>query len=112
MKTLLLVLSISVLTVISCSKRDGVEENCDDYYITLQKERWKKVSACGTGCFFSLGKGIYKSSVIYFTDQQCIYWNTAPKTSGVGVNCAGDSIRVDNWNEVKNLKQLATCADK
>ncbi len=112
MKITLLLLTISVLIAISCSKRAGVEENCDDYYITLQKERWKDISGCDTECFFSLGRGIYKSSVIYFTDQHCIYWNTAPATSGIGVNCNGDSIRIDNWKDVKNIKQLATCADK
>lgn len=109
---LLLPVTVFVLTICACSKRDGAEENCDDHYIKLQKEKWKDIADCGKGCSYWLGKGDYRYSVIYFSEVQCINWNTAPKTSGVGVNCSGDSITVDNWSEVKNIRLIANCADQ
>ncbi|HMR85822.1 MAG TPA: hypothetical protein PKE30_21915 [Niabella sp.] len=107
MKPYQLLFFIIVIVVTSCSKSTRAGTNCDEYYINKMKKQWAPLSSCSPEFNHVLGKGIYQAKVIYYTDISCIACNTAPPQ--YGVTCAGDSVRVNNWNDVKDRKIIATC---
>jgi len=87
----------------------GKRESCDDFYISKMKKKWETVSSCSPEFKHYLGKGLYLSGTIYFTSISCWACNVAPPQ--YGVNCMGDSIKIDNWNHVSDTRIIATCRD-
>lgn len=107
-KTLSLLFLPGLLLFTGCSKPNSVK-NCDDHYKKIMKKRWMPLSSCSEEFKHYLGKGSYQSKIIYYTSISCVACNVVPPQ--VGVTCAGDSIKINNWKDVKDTKIVASCRD-
>ena len=106
MKLCLLFL-ITITSIAACSKKSNPD--CDALWISKMKKQWETVSSCSPEFKHYLGKGKYGATTIYYTSISCVACDVvAPQ---YGVNCAGDSIRINNWNDVKDTRIIATCRD-
>lgn len=95
-----------VIFGLSCSK---TKRDCDAYWISKMKEKWMMLSNCTPEFKHYLAKGIYEAKGIYYTGISCITCKFPPPE--FVINCAGDSIRVNNWSDVSDTKIIATCHD-
>ncbi|MGN7784552.1 hypothetical protein ACTJIJ_08500 [Niabella sp. 22666] len=100
-----LLLTIALLT--ACSKKSNPD--CDALWINKMKKQWEMVSSCTPEFKHYLGKGMYQSKIIYYTSISCVACDVMPPQ--YGVDCAGDSIKINNWNDVKDTRVIATCRD-
>jgi hypothetical protein len=98
-------LIIAALT--GCSKKSN--QDCDAVWIGKMKKQWVMVSSCSPEFKHYLGKGVYQAKTIYYTSISCLACSVAAPQ--YGVSCAGDSIKINNWNEVTDTKIIATCRD-
>jgi len=97
----------TVVVIAACSKKSNPD--CDALWISKMKKQWEMVSSCSPEFKHYLGKGTYQSTVIYYTSISCAACNIAQPQ--YGVNCTGDSIKINNWSEVKDTRIIATCRD-
>jgi len=110
MKMLKFTLVLFTATAFFTCKKNGTSgKSCDDYWIAKKKEEWKALSSCSPTFKHYLGKGIYQGTALYYTSINCVACDVAPPE--YGMTCKGDTIRVADWNEVKDTKTLAACTD-
>ncbi|MBO9591851.1 MAG: hypothetical protein J7599_03010 [Niabella sp.] len=104
----LLISALTAFSLLSACHKSGTK-NCDQDWIVKVRNAWMPLSSCSPEFNHYLGKGVYRGTVLYYTSISCTACSVAPPE--YGLTCKGDTVRVADWKEVKDIKILATCRD-